>query len=72
MKSLRMAFVAGIVLVAVAAVGLVALSTPVAAACNHVVGCPAIAKLCPQGQLACRVSPCSCALACVPEGKCNN
>ena len=31
------------------------------------VACPAIAKLCPQGQIACHPSPCSCALACVPD-----
>lgn len=47
-------------------------ATPVVyAACQPVV-CPEIVKLCPQGQVACRVSPCSCAQACVPEGQCNN
>jgi hypothetical protein len=48
------------------------LATPLeTAACEPVV-CPAIAKLCPQGQVACRVSPCNCAVSCKPEGQCNN
>jgi hypothetical protein len=71
MRGKKMTLVAMIALVAAAAIGLVALAQPVAAACPPV-ACPAIAKICPQGQLACRVSPCSCALACVPEGQCNN
>jgi len=50
------------------AVGLAILSTPVAADCQHPVACPAIAKLCKSGEIACRVSPCNCALVCVPEG----
>ncbi len=59
---------------AVAVVGVTVLSTPVEARnCPHLVGCPAIAKLCPSGELACRVNACSCALVCVPEGvACNN
>jgi hypothetical protein len=47
-------------------------ATPIeTAACEPVI-CPAIVKLCPQGQVGCRVSPCNCAQACVPEGQCNN
>ena len=59
---------------AVAVVGVTVLSTPVEArSCPHLVACPAIAKLCPNGEVACRVNPCSCALVCVPEGvACNN
>jgi hypothetical protein len=73
MKGVKMRYVVtmGVLAIAVAAIGLVALATPAAAACEPV-ACPAIAKICPQGQLACRVSPCNCALACVPEGQCNN
>lgn len=50
-------------------VGLAALATtPVAlAACEPVV-CPAIVKICPQGQVACRPSPCNCAQVCAVEG----
>ena len=40
-----------------------------AAGCEPVV-CPAIIKICPQGQVACRVSPCNCALVCARG--CNN
>jgi len=50
------------------AVGLAVLATPVAADCQHPVACPAIAKLCKSGEIACRVSPCNCAQVCVPEG----
>jgi hypothetical protein len=48
-------------------------STTIArAACEPVV-CPAIAKICPDGEVACRVSPCNCAQVCVPEGHgCND
>ncbi len=54
-------------------VGMIALAMPVSFAdCPQPVACPAIAKICPQGQVACRVSPCNCTLACVPEGQCNN
>lgn len=56
----------------VAAFAVIALATPVARAACQPVACPAIAKICPQGQIACRVSPCNCALACMPEGQCNH
>ena len=52
----------------IGALGFVALTSPTSAEGCKPVGCPAIAKLCPQGQIACRVSPCNCALACQPEG----
>ena len=67
MKNLRMASIALLGLLAVG-VGLVGLTTPVAAQGCEPVVCPAIALICPQGQLACRVSPCNCALACAAEG----
>lgn len=49
------------------ALGVLALATPVAVAACEPVVCPAIAKLCPDGQIACRVSPCNCALVCRPQ-----
>ena len=56
-------------MVAVALVGVVALTTtPVSAACQQPIACPAIAKLCPTGEIACRTSPCHCNLACAPPG----
>jgi hypothetical protein len=49
--------------------GLAALATtPVAHADCEPVVCPAIVKICPQGQLACRPSPCNCAQVCAAEG----
>jgi len=66
MRTMKVATLFGMAVVAALAV--VALATPVAlAACQPVI-CPAIAKLCPQGQIACRVSPCNCAQVCQPEG----
>ena len=62
--ALSLAMAAGVI-------GAFSLNTPARADCEPV-ACPAIAKICPQGQVACRPSPCSCALACAPEGKgCN-
>ena len=54
--------------VAIAVIGVVALAPTVAKADCQPVACPAIAKLCPSGEFACRVSPCNCVLACVPPG----
>jgi hypothetical protein len=57
---------------AVALCGIGALATPAAAAGCEPVACPAIAKLCPDGEIACRVSPCNCTQVCVPQGRgCN-
>jgi hypothetical protein len=50
------------------ALGVMALVTPALAACEPV-ACPAIAKICPDGQLACRASDCNCTLVCPPPGK---
>ena len=50
-------------------VGLAALATtPVALADCEPVVCPAIVKICPQGQVACRPSPCNCSQVCAAEG----
>ena len=57
-----------VALALVAFVGVLAVTAPVAVADCQPVACPAIAKICPQGQIACHPSPCSCALACQPEG----
>ena len=55
----------------VALLGIAALFTPTAVACQPI-ACPAIAKLCPDGEIACRVSPCNCTQVCVPQGRgCN-
>lgn len=63
---LKLATTAAFMLVIGAAVS--ALTATIAhAACEPVV-CPAIVKICPQGQLACRPSPCSCAQVCAAEG----
>lgn len=51
----------------VALLGIAALSTPSAVACQPI-ACPAIAKLCPDGEIACRISPCNCTQVCVPQG----
>ena len=59
--------VVGFVFVAGTAV-LSLVTPPLAHAACQPVACPAIAKICPQGQIACRVSPCNCALACTAEG----
>ena len=74
MKSWRTRILALVGITLVVAVGLAALLAPVAlAACKEPVACPAIAKVCPQGQIACRVSPCNCTLACaVPGHGCND
>ena len=68
----RMKIVALLGMVVVTLLAVVAPETPEVLAACEPVACPAIAKICPQGQMACRVSPCSCTLACVPEGQCNN
>ena len=66
-KSVKAISAAGIGLVIM--MGLAALATtPVALAACQPIACPAIAKICPQGQIACRPSPCSCALVCAAEG----
>ena len=54
------------IFVSAGVLGVASMMTPVQAACEPV-ACPAIAKICPSGELACRTSPCSCALACVPD-----
>jgi len=46
-------------------VAVTALATPVQAQNCEPVICPAIVKLCPEGQIACRVSPCNCTQVCV-------
>ena len=57
---------------AAALCGIAALSVPAVAAGCEPVACPAIAKLCPDGEIACRVSPCNCTQVCVPQGRgCN-
>ena len=63
---LKLATAAAFMLVIGAAVSALT-STTIARACEPVV-CPAIVKICPQGQLACRPSPCSCAQVCAAEG----
>lgn len=66
-ERIKMAAAAGLALVA--AIGITALATtPAARADCQPVACPAIAKICPQGQFACRPSPCNCALVCAAEG----
>jgi len=66
-ERLKLATAAGLALVAV--MGLAALgTTPAARADCQPVACPAIAKICPQGQYACHPSPCNCALVCAAEG----
>ena len=69
MRTERMKLVTAAVLALVVTMGLAALgATPAAhAACKPVV-CPAIAFICPQGQVACRPSPCNCAFVCAAEG----
>ena len=70
MKKAKVGAVVG--LLAACVIGVTALVTPVAAQGCEPVICPAIAKLCPSGEIACRPSPCNCAQVCVPEGKgCN-
>ena len=59
---------ASVLMLAVALLGVVALTTTPASADCQPIACPAIAKLCPTGEIACRPSPCSCALACAPPG----
>ena len=52
--------------------GIAALVAPLEARACEPVACPAIAKLCPDGEIACRVSPCNCTQVCVPQGRgCN-
>jgi len=63
-RKMRLVAVAFVLLAGV--VGVISLGTPALADCQPV-ACPAIAKICPSGQIACRPSPCSCALACVPD-----
>ncbi|HET9300425.1 MAG TPA: hypothetical protein VFO11_10800 [Candidatus Polarisedimenticolaceae bacterium] len=46
-------------------VGLAAVAAPSQAQSCEPVICPAIAKFCPEGQVACRVSPCNCNQVCV-------
>ena len=43
-------------------------SPPQAQGCEPVI-CPAIARFCPEGQIACRVSPCNCNQICVSAAK---
>jgi len=43
-------------------------SPPQAQSCEPVI-CPAIARFCPEGQIACRVSPCNCNQICVSADK---
>jgi hypothetical protein len=69
MKSESMKVMSAVGIALVVIVGLAALATtPVALAACQPVACPAIAKICPQGQIACRPSPCNCALVCAAEG----
>ena len=69
MKSERMRIITMVGLALVVLVGLAALATtPVARADCQPVVCPAIIKICPQGQYACRPSPCNCAQVCAAEG----
>ena len=60
----------GFGLFAAAAIGVLALTAPLAVASCQPVACPAIGILCPDGDVACRVSPCNCKQVCVPEDKC--
>ena len=69
MKRQCVKLVSAIGVAVVVMVGLVALvTTPAARADCKPVACPAIIKVCPQGQFACRPSPCNCALVCAAEG----
>jgi hypothetical protein len=63
---LKLAAAAAFVLVIGAAVSALTSATSVRA-CEPL-ACPAIVKICPQGQLACRPSPCTCAQVCAAEG----
>jgi len=52
--------------------GLAAVASSVQAQGCEPVICPAIAKFCPEGQIACRVSPCNCTQVCVSASRgCN-
>jgi hypothetical protein len=66
MQKVKLVAVAAVLLAGVVGVISLSLATPALADCEPV-ACPAIAKICPQGQIACHPSPCSCALACVPD-----
>jgi len=50
-------------------VGLAAMASSVQAQSCEPVICPLIIKLCPEGQIACRVSPCNCNQVCVPADR---
>ena len=70
MRTERMKLVtaAGLALVAVMGLAAALGTTPAVRADCEPVACPAIAKICPQGQYACHPSPCNCALVCAAEG----
>ena len=69
MRNLSVKAISSIGIALAIMLGLAALATtPVALAGCQPVVCPAIAKICPQGQFACRPSPCNCALVCAAVG----